>query len=60
MHRRLILFIAALLGIPALAQARPQKDPAAAYRHARFTEPWEGAELHGRRLGRLRRKLEQR
>lgn len=37
-----------------------QKDLAAAYRHARFTEAWEGAVLHGRRLGRLRRKLEQR
>jgi uncharacterized protein YprB with RNaseH-like and TPR domain len=34
------------------------RDLVRAYDHARFTEPAEGAESHGRRLGRLTRKLE--
>ena len=34
------------------------RDMRAAYRHARCTEPAEGPELQGRRLGRLTRKLE--
>jgi uncharacterized protein YprB with RNaseH-like and TPR domain len=34
------------------------RDLRAAYRHARYTEPAEGPELQGRRLGRLTRKLE--
>lgn len=34
------------------------RDLPGAYRHARCTEPAEGPELHGRRLGRLMRKLE--
>jgi uncharacterized protein YprB with RNaseH-like and TPR domain len=36
---------------------RQLRDCARAHRHARFTLPAEGAEAHGRRLGRLRRKL---
>jgi uncharacterized protein YprB with RNaseH-like and TPR domain len=39
---------------------RQLRDLAQAYSHARFTLPAEGPEAHGRRLGRLRRKLERR
>jgi uncharacterized protein len=37
---------------------RQLRDLARAHSHARFTLPAEGPEAHGRRLGRLRRKLE--
>jgi uncharacterized protein len=37
---------------------RLHKDPVRAYHHARFTLAHEGPEAHGRRLGRLRRRLE--
>jgi uncharacterized protein len=37
---------------------RQLRDLARAHRHARFTMSVEGPEAHGRRLGRLRRKLE--
>jgi hypothetical protein len=37
---------------------RQLKDPGRAHRHARFTFEVEGAEAHGRRLGRLRRRIE--